>query len=112
MNYQLFLRLYSEALSYNDIDMFTAERGWQDWMDNYTPEKVAKMLLSIYELATSTIKEIRENRKISRAKFARDFQIPIRTLEDWDANKREAPAYVEILVKYAIFESEQYESNE
>ena len=35
IDFELFTRLYSEAKQYDDIDLFTSERGWQDWMDNF-----------------------------------------------------------------------------
>lgn len=40
------------------------------------------------------IKEIRESTGLSRAAFAKEFGIPYRTLEDWEAGKRKAPDYV------------------
>ena len=38
IDFELFTRLYSEAKQYDDIDLFTSERGWQDWMDKATRE--------------------------------------------------------------------------
>lgn len=45
-----------------------------------------------------TIKEAREQVGMSRAEMSRVFDIPIRTLEDWDNGKRTPPAYVEKLI--------------
>lgn len=45
-----------------------------------------------------TIKEAREAAGLSRAEMSRQFEIPIRTLEDWDAGKRVPPPYVERLI--------------
>lgn len=45
-----------------------------------------------------TIKEAREAAGLSRAEMSRQFEIPIRTLEDWDAGKSSPPPYVERLI--------------
>ena len=45
-----------------------------------------------------TIKEAREAAGLSRAEMSRRFEIPIRTLEDWDSGKSKPPAYVEKLI--------------
>ena len=45
-----------------------------------------------------TIKEAREQAGLSRAEMSRLFEIPIRTLEDWDAGKSNPPPYVARLI--------------
>lgn len=45
-----------------------------------------------------TIKEAREQAGLSRAAMSRMFDIPVRTLEDWDAGKSNPPPYVEKLI--------------
>lgn len=45
-----------------------------------------------------TIKEAREAAGLSRAAMSRLFEIPIRTLEDWDAGKSSPPPYVAKLI--------------
>ncbi|MBO1141398.1 hypothetical protein FQS87_15935 [Enterococcus avium] len=109
MTYKLFLSLYNEALGYVDVDMYVAERGWQDWMNDYPEDKVGSILQEIFFLANSDLKTIREERGYSRAAFSRLFNIPIRSLEDWDAERRKMPDYVKALICYALFES-SYES--
>ena len=101
MKYELFVTLYNEALDYSDVDMYIAERGWQDWMGGY--DNVGNILKTIYQLATSTLQENREMLGLSRAKFSRRYNIPVRTLENWDAGTREAPEYVKILIDYTLF---------
>ncbi|MFQ9630008.1 MAG: helix-turn-helix domain-containing protein [Enterococcus avium] len=109
MTYKLFLSLYSEALSYADTDMFIGERGWQDWMDDYPTEELGTLMQDIFFLAKSDLKTIREKYGYSRAAFSRSFDIPVRSLEDWDAGRRKMPDYVKVLICYALFESKQYE---
>lgn len=44
------------------------------------------------------IKEAREHAGLSRAEMSRLFEIPLRTLEEWDAGRRTPPSYVEKLI--------------
>ena len=44
------------------------------------------------------IKEAREQAGLSRAEMSRIFEIPLRTLEEWDAERRTPPPYVEKLI--------------
>ena len=44
------------------------------------------------------IKEAREAAGLSRAEMSRLFEIPVRTLEEWDAGRRTPPPYVEKLI--------------
>lgn len=44
------------------------------------------------------IKEKREKIGISRAEMARRFEIPIRTLENWESGVRTPPAWAERLI--------------
>ena len=46
--------------------------------------------------------EIRKMLGISRAAFSRKYNIPIRTLEDWDAGKKNPPEYVMDLLERAV----------
>lgn len=100
MDYLLFVSLYNEALSYNDVDMYVAERGWQSWLDEYPDEKLGPILQKIFDLAHGSLAD---NRETSRAQFSRDYSIPLRTLEDWDSGRRLAPDYVKSLIDYTLF---------
>lgn len=41
-----------------------------------------------------TIQEIRKETGLSRAAFSKKYEIPVRTLEEWEAGRRKPPAYV------------------
>ena len=45
-----------------------------------------------------SIKEARIQAGLSRAEMSRLFEIPVRTLEEWDAGRRTPPPYVEKLI--------------
>ncbi len=100
MKFELFKNLYGEALTYDSLDMYTEERGWQDWMNDCEPSKV---LPTVYSLANSSIKENREKFGLSRAALSRLTTIPNRTLQDWELDQRTPPSYVKLLIDYALF---------
>ena len=104
MKYTLFIHLYSEALEYDNVDTYIAERGWQDWMDTFEdPVKISSILTSIYNLANSTLTDIRTTYGLSRAQFSRLFLIPLRTVESWEAQVRQMPTYSKCMLAFAIF---------
>ena len=49
-----------------------------------------------------TIAEIRKKTGMSRAEFCRHFGIPVRTMEDWEHDRRKAPNYVVSLLDRAV----------
>ena len=49
-----------------------------------------------------TIKEIRDSIGISRAEFSRRYHIPLRTLDDWEKERRTPPPYVLELLEYRV----------
>lgn len=51
-----------------------------------------------------SIAEMREHLKISRAEFSRRYNIPIRTLENWESGKSKCPDYVRQLLERAVLE--------
>lgn len=53
------------------------------------------------------ISEMREALGESRAEFARRYNIPVRTLENWEAGKNQCPAYVRELLARAVGEDVQ-----
>ena len=102
IDFELFTRLYSEAKQYDDIDLFTSERGWQDWMDNFSTQEVIFILNKIYEYSQESLQDIRIKLNYSRVALSRAYYIPLRTLENWD-RKQNMPDYVEVLIKYTFF---------
>ena len=48
------------------------------------------------------ITELRESTGLNRAKFCDHFQIPYRTMTEWERGNRHAPAYVLQLLEYYI----------
>ena len=50
----------------------------------------------------STIKELREQSGMSRQQFTKYFDIPYRTLQDWELENRKCPDYVVALIAYML----------
>ena len=50
----------------------------------------------------SKIKELRESTGMNRKEFCQYFQIPYRTVTDWELDNRHAPEYVLRLLEYYI----------
>lgn len=46
------------------------------------------------------VKELREKMKMNRREFSDYYGIPYRTVQDWEAEKRELPDYLLRLIKY------------
>lgn len=49
-------------------------------------------------------KEIRSILEISRAEFSRRYEIPLRTLEDWDTGRRTPPPWLLKLLERVVTE--------
>ena len=49
-----------------------------------------------------TLKEIREMLNMNRTEFSRYMDIPLRTLEEWEAGRRKMPDYVLRLITYYV----------
>ena len=45
-----------------------------------------------------TIKEARKAAKLTQSQMSEAFDIPLRTIEDWEAGKRTPPTYVQKLI--------------
>ncbi len=48
------------------------------------------------------IKELRESTGMNRREFCEYFEIPYRTVSDWERNERHAPDYLVRLLEYYI----------
>lgn len=57
----------------------------------------------IYE-KEAEIKDLRFLTGLSQAKFGEKYDIPLRTIQDWEAGRRIPPVYVEKLLARAVIE--------
>lgn len=105
MTYEDFRRLTTAATEFADLSTYIAEEGGsvpEDILD----DRLVSVLGDIYLYAhTPTLNTLRTIADLSRAAFAREYNIPTRTLENWEAttaNTRQAPPYVLDLLAYAV----------
>ncbi len=54
------------------------------------------------EKQIDTLKGIREILGMNRTEFSRYMDIPLRTLEEWEAGRRQMPEYVLRLITYYV----------
>ena len=61
------------------------------------------LLYGVNEMDCKTkIKELRESTGMNRKEFCKYFQIPYRTVTEWELDNRHAPEYVLRLLEYYI----------
>lgn len=56
------------------------------------------------EVKDMTVKEMRTLLGLSQKAFGEKYQIPMRTIQDWEAGKRTPPIYVMLLLERAVLE--------
>ena len=49
-----------------------------------------------------TLKELRENSGMTRSEFAEYFEIPYRTVQNWEIGERKCPEYLLKLIEYKL----------
>lgn len=103
ITYPTFVRLYEEASGYSNLDMYVAERGWQEWMDEYDVDAISEILEKIYTISRMSMRELREWSGYYLAEMSRAYRIPLRTLENWNSGKIAPPEHFVLLFRYAVF---------
>ncbi|MFD1901341.1 hypothetical protein [Enterococcus termitis] len=103
MKYELFVTLYKEALEYDSEEFYIAERGWQEWMEQFEDvDMVSFILKRVFYYATHDLRVVREDRKISRAKFSKSYEIPVRTVEAWEYGTTKMSNYDRLFIFYTF----------
>ena len=54
------------------------------------------------------IRALRAETGFNRKQFAEHFQIPLRTVEEWEEGRRKPPEYIPRLIKYQILYEQQF----
>lgn len=63
------------------------------------------------EIFSSKMKELRESTGLNRKEFCEKFDIPYRTMTEWELGHRNAPPYVLRLLTYYIDMEKKLEEN-
>ena len=57
----------------------------------------------VYDMESAEkIRKIREQTGLSRKDFSIHIGIPLRTIEDWEAGRRQPPEYIPRLIEYQL----------
>lgn len=97
---KLFNKLWLDALAQPNKEMYVGEYGYPDWFDHISEDanKVVKVLEQIHFVAHASMREIVKASNLTQAAFSTKFCIPLRTVEDWVAGRRNCPDYVRLMI--------------
>lgn len=101
MTDKLFYKLWQDALSQPDEDMYIAEFGWPEYFDEIgDTDEVIRTLRDIHRIAHMRFKEILQTAELTQQEFAEKFCIPKRTVENWSIkgeNGRKCPDWLRLM---------------
>lgn len=90
--------LYAETGAYADRDTYISDMAlssiWGDAEDAVIPAERLALLGAIWDGAHLTIPELIKKHTLTQTDFARYFNIPLRTVQNWCGGQRECPPYV------------------
>lgn len=90
--------LLSEAGNYLDCDAYISDLAlpevWGDAPEVDIPPERVELLGRMYDIASATIPGLLETYGLSQTNFARYFDIPLRTVQDWCRGEHKCPQYV------------------
>jgi len=94
-------RLLVEAAAEEDMDAFVSDWSMSSiWDDDpeelYIPFSRIDYLTGLWEDAHKSPREIREMTGLSRAAFGAVYQIPPRTIENWEYGRTQMPIYIRL----------------
>lgn len=105
ISYQDFKRLLMDAGEFTTMAAYIADVGGSV-PPSATDDQLIPLLTRCWDYAHNRdAATIRQLSGLSRAAFAREYNLPIRTLENWESNSasaRSAPPYVLDLLAYAV----------
>lgn len=91
-----------KAENYEDREAFltdlTHSSIWGDCPENAAPVDLLEELGELFDLAHITVRQIRHATGLSQASFCTRYNIPRRTLEDWETGVRKPPLYVKLFL--------------
>lgn len=101
---------YSTCLSsigaYTDRGAYISDLAlssiWGDPEDAPIPDGRIELLGQIWDAAHRSVPEIAAAAGLSCRKLAARFGIPIRTVEDWSAGRRESPLYLRLMMQECL----------
>lgn len=105
MSYQDFLRLLMDVSEFDSFDAYVSEVGGSV-PPSIDDEQLLPVLSSIWSYGNMrTVAILRRMTGLSQAKFAGEYNLPQRSVENWEmtgASGRSAPQYLIDLLAYAV----------
>ena len=100
MTYETYRDLITAALTAESEEMFIAEQGWADWMDEYggDTDRLVSDMRNIYKVAHMTVRDLISASGMTKAAFSRRFLIHLRTVENWVYGIHPCPIYVRMMI--------------
>lgn len=97
-----FHTLFTAALGDGNREAFVSAWAlspiWGDPEGVDVPAARIDELVELWDAAHLTIRDIRVRAGMTQAAFAERFLIPRRTIENWEGDKRECPAYLRLML--------------
>lgn len=96
----------SEAANYTDRDAYISDLAlssiWEDEAEVDIPPSRLDWLGQLWDAAHRPIKEIASAAGMSQRKLAERFGIPYKTIENWSTGRRDAPAYIRMMMQECL----------
>lgn len=106
MNEKMFYDIFMDAQFDVCRDQFVSDwalsTAWGEPEDAEIPTDRIEQIGAIWDIAHTTIRDIRAKTGLSQAAFSRRFCIPRRTVESWESEERHCPPYVRLLLAKAV----------
>ena len=106
MNDKQFYFAVSEASAYASRDAYISDLSlstlWGDDESSEIPPERIAALGSIWDACNRSVRDIVAAAGMTQRAFAERFCIPIRTVEDWCAGKRECSIYIRLMLQECI----------
>lgn len=103
---KLFHELFGSAIEIADRDAYVSDwalsSAWGDDPEAEIPAARLEALERLWDMAHSTIRDIRAHTGLSQAAFAVRYCIPRRTVENWESGDRQCADYVRLLLAEAV----------
>ena len=104
MKFGLFSELYDEAKSCENVDVFIERREDDVELKKTPDDNIVLLLRFIYDAAHMGIRDIREYLGMLRPQFCEQYEIKMRTLEDWEDGKNPVTKSLLKLLSYTLVE--------
>lgn len=93
----------------DSFELFVAERGWQEWMNEYYDEsgendRITPILSAVWGMRENPIKGVKAATKMTNKNIAEMIGIPLVTVDTWSRGFRQTRSdYTTTMIAYIIF---------